>query len=62
VWIDAIERKYIEEMGGMNLFFVYGSGDNARVVTHVSLARFFQVSHVIHFSHLLLILDTKLKK
>lgn len=33
VWIDAIERKYIEEMGGMNLFFVYGSGDNARVVT-----------------------------
>lgn len=33
VWIDAIERKWIEEMGGMNLYFVYGSGENARVVT-----------------------------
>ena len=33
VWIDAIERKYIEEMGGMNMFFVYGSGSNARLVT-----------------------------
>ncbi len=33
VWIDATERKYIEEMGGMNLFFVYGEGDNARLVT-----------------------------
>ena len=33
VWIDAIERKYIEEMGGMNLFFVYGKGKDAKVVT-----------------------------
>jgi len=33
VWLDAIERKYIEEMGGMNLFFIYGSGENARLVT-----------------------------
>ncbi|GGC71345.1 branched-chain amino acid aminotransferase [Hoyosella rhizosphaerae] len=33
VWLDAIERKYIEEMGGMNLFFVYGSGADARLVT-----------------------------
>lgn len=33
VWIDAIERKYIEEMGGMNLAFIYGSGSNARLVT-----------------------------
>jgi branched-chain amino acid aminotransferase len=33
VWIDAIERKYIEEMGGMNMFFVYGEGVNARLVT-----------------------------
>lgn len=33
VWIDAKERKYIEEMGGMNLFFVYGKGKDARVVT-----------------------------
>ncbi|MDO5075971.1 branched-chain amino acid aminotransferase [Corynebacterium sp.] len=33
VWLDAIERKYVEEMGGMNLFFVYGTGAQARVVT-----------------------------
>ncbi len=33
VWLDASERLWIEEMGGMNLFFVYGSGPNARVVT-----------------------------
>jgi len=33
VWLDAIERKNIEEMGGMNLFFVYGEGENARLVT-----------------------------
>lgn len=33
VWVDAKERKYIEEMGGMNLFFVYGKGKDARVVT-----------------------------
>ncbi|MEM7797677.1 MAG: branched-chain amino acid aminotransferase [Chloroflexota bacterium] len=24
VWLDAIERRYVEEMGGMNIFFVYG--------------------------------------
>lgn len=24
VWLDAIERRWIEEMGGMNLYFVYG--------------------------------------
>lgn len=33
VWLDAIERRYIEEMGGMNLFFVYGSGADAEIVT-----------------------------
>ena len=33
VWLDAIERTYVEEMGGMNLFFVYGAGNDARVVT-----------------------------
>ena len=32
-WLDAIERKYIEEMGSNNVFFVYGSGDNARLFT-----------------------------
>jgi branched-chain amino acid aminotransferase len=33
VWLDAIERRFIEEMGGMNLFFVFGSGADARLVT-----------------------------
>ena len=33
VWLDAIERNYIEEMGGMNIMFVYGSGDDVEVVT-----------------------------
>jgi branched-chain amino acid aminotransferase len=25
LWLDAIERRYVEEMGGMNVFFVYGN-------------------------------------
>lgn len=33
VWLDAIERTSVEEMGGMNLFFVFGEGDDAEVVT-----------------------------
>jgi branched-chain amino acid aminotransferase len=33
VWLDAAERKWVEEMGGMNLFFVYGSGSGARMMT-----------------------------
>lgn len=33
IWLDAIERKWIEEMGGMNLFFVLGSGDEALLLT-----------------------------
>jgi branched-chain amino acid aminotransferase len=33
VWLDAVERTWIEEMGGMNLYFVLGSGDSARLVT-----------------------------
>jgi branched-chain amino acid aminotransferase len=33
VWLDAVERRYIEEMGGMNLFFVFGTGGSARLVT-----------------------------
>ena len=33
VWLDATEHRYVEEMGGMNLYFVYGSGQNARIVT-----------------------------
>jgi branched-chain amino acid aminotransferase len=33
VWLDATEHRWVEEMGGMNLFFVYGSGPQARLVT-----------------------------
>jgi branched-chain amino acid aminotransferase len=33
VWLDAIEHRWVEEMGGMNLFFVYGSGAGARIMT-----------------------------
>lgn len=33
VWLDAVERQYIEEMGGMNLFFVYQENGNTTVVT-----------------------------
>ncbi len=29
VWLDAVEHKWVEEMGGMNLYFVYGN----RIVT-----------------------------
>jgi branched-chain amino acid aminotransferase len=33
VWLDALERRWVEEMGGMNLYFVYGTGDSVRLVT-----------------------------
>ena len=33
VWLDALERRWVEEMGGMNLFFVFGSGDDVTVAT-----------------------------
>ena len=33
VWLDAVERRWVEEMGGMNLFFVFGSGAEAQLVT-----------------------------
>jgi branched-chain amino acid aminotransferase len=33
VWLDAVERRWVEEMGGMNLFFVHGRGESARLVT-----------------------------
>ena len=26
VWLDAVEHRWVEEMGGMNLYFVYGHG------------------------------------
>jgi branched-chain amino acid aminotransferase len=33
VWLDALEHRWVEEVGSMNLFFVYGSGDQARLLT-----------------------------
>ncbi|AZI58270.1 branched-chain amino acid aminotransferase [Nakamurella antarctica] len=33
VWLDAVERRWVEEMGGMNLFFVFGSGNEIEIVT-----------------------------
>ncbi len=33
IWLDALERRWIEEMGGMNIFFVFGAGDDVRLVT-----------------------------
>jgi len=33
VWLDAKERRWVEEMGGMNLYFVKGKGKDATVFT-----------------------------
>jgi branched-chain amino acid aminotransferase len=33
VWLDAAEHRWVEEMGGMNLFFVHGSGAEAAIST-----------------------------
>ncbi len=33
VWLDAIRRQEVEEMGGMNLFFVYVSGGRTKLFT-----------------------------
>ena len=33
VWLDAQERRYVEEMGGMNLYFVKGRGKDATIFT-----------------------------
>ena len=33
VWLDAVERRYIEEMGGMNIFFIYQEAGKTVVVT-----------------------------
>jgi branched-chain amino acid aminotransferase len=33
VWLDAHEHRWVEEMGGMNLFFVYGTGAGAGLLT-----------------------------
>ena len=33
VWLDSQEHRWVEEMGGMNLCFVFGSGRKARLLT-----------------------------
>ena len=33
VWLDAAHRRYVEELGAMNLFFVHGRGPQAHLVT-----------------------------
>jgi branched-chain amino acid aminotransferase len=33
VWLDSVHRRYIEEMGGMNIFFVYQEADRVTLVT-----------------------------
>ncbi|AHH99488.1 branched-chain amino acid aminotransferase [Kutzneria viridogrisea] len=33
VWLDAVEHRWVEELGAMNIFFVRGQGPGAQVVT-----------------------------
>jgi len=33
VWLDSREHRWVEEMGGMNLCFVFGRGKEARLMT-----------------------------
>jgi branched-chain amino acid aminotransferase len=33
VWLDSKEHRWVEEMGGMNLCFVFGAGRNVRLLT-----------------------------
>ncbi len=33
VYLDAVERRYVDELGGMNVFAVYGEGDDITLVT-----------------------------
>jgi branched-chain amino acid aminotransferase len=33
IWLDAVEHRYVEEMGGMNLFFVYQRAGKTTLVT-----------------------------
>ncbi|MEO8743919.1 MAG: branched-chain amino acid aminotransferase [Candidatus Dormiibacterota bacterium] len=33
VWLDSLEHRWVEEMGGMNLCFVFGSGRSVRLLT-----------------------------
>jgi branched-chain amino acid aminotransferase len=33
LWLDPVEQRWVEEMGSNNVYFVYGSGSSARVMT-----------------------------
>ncbi|MEV5569056.1 branched-chain amino acid aminotransferase [Spirillospora sp. NPDC052269] len=33
VWLDAVEHRWVEEVGSMNLMFVYGNGPQPRILT-----------------------------
>jgi branched-chain amino acid aminotransferase len=33
VWLDAVERRWVEEMGGMNIFFVLGPPESPSLIT-----------------------------
>ncbi|MCP2339820.1 branched-chain amino acid aminotransferase [Actinomadura rupiterrae] len=33
VWLDAVEHRWVEEVGSMNLMFVYGGGPQPRILT-----------------------------
>jgi branched-chain amino acid aminotransferase len=33
IWLDAVQHEQVEEMGGMNLFFVYQNGGRVKLVT-----------------------------
>ena len=33
VWLDAIDRQTVEEMGGMNVYFVYRTGGKPTIIT-----------------------------
>ncbi len=33
IWLDAVEHRFVEELGGMNLFFVWKDGNKKTLVT-----------------------------
>jgi branched-chain amino acid aminotransferase len=33
IWLDSRDHRWVEEMGGMNIFFVFGKGARARLMT-----------------------------
>ena len=39
VWLDAVERRWVEEMGGMNLFFVSHADDGGAPPAHAGADR-----------------------